>query len=85
MGHLSGAPLLGRLLALPESISPECKGLPGTNAVAIFVSDEGKKKFNDIETRPPHLLQAFSSPALALILLSKLKTFMTSSLMLGVK
>jgi len=30
MGDRSGAPLLGRLLALPANINPGWKGLPGT-------------------------------------------------------
>ncbi len=34
--HLSGAPLLGRLQALPDNIRPGWKGLRGTNALAYY-------------------------------------------------
>jgi len=34
--HLSGAPLYGRLLALPTYIRISLKGLPGTNTLAYY-------------------------------------------------
>ncbi len=35
-GDFSGAPLYGRLLALPTNIRPDWKGRPGTNALAYY-------------------------------------------------
>jgi len=52
--HLSGAPLEGRLLALPKNIRPGQKGLPWTNALAYLACSlvTKKKKFYNIDSRP---------------------------------
>jgi hypothetical protein len=50
--HLSGAPLKGRLLALPTNNVLGWKGLQGANALAYsrkFVT-YGRKKFYNIDT-----------------------------------
>jgi hypothetical protein len=39
-------------LALPTSIEPGWKGLPGTNALAYFLYTSVAKKFNNIDGRP---------------------------------
>jgi hypothetical protein len=36
LSSLGGAPLLDKLLTLPEDIRLGCKGLPGTNTLAYF-------------------------------------------------
>jgi hypothetical protein len=40
LGPILGAPLQGRLLALPTNIRLGWKGLPGTNALAYFENSE---------------------------------------------
>jgi hypothetical protein len=48
--HNSGAPLKGKLLALPANVRLGRKGLPGTNDVAYFDSSSVTKNFNNNDT-----------------------------------
>jgi hypothetical protein len=53
MKHLSGAPLYGRLLALPTNIRLGWKGSPGTNTLLQKVLTYGRNFFYNIGPRIP--------------------------------
>jgi hypothetical protein len=54
--HLSDAPLLGRLLALPTNIRLEWKGLPGTNTAVYYKSSYFAKVYVPGRPFQPSLL-----------------------------
>jgi len=55
--HLSDAPLLGRLLALPVSIRP--KGLPGTKNLACFPLCQSLRSLDPVPDKAGNKLDFF--------------------------
>ena len=57
--HLSDAPLLGRLLALPVSIRPGWKGLLGTKNLACFPLCQSLRSLDPVPDKAGNKLDFF--------------------------